>query len=191
MGVARLADPLQTPSASHSQAANSGDAFRQVRAAALGLVGREAGECLGGGVGSQVRPRRNRQPQSREKHLSPQHTWAHPSHTKRLLWTDAAVADRSRTRTAVASGRRVPLFAAPRTVACQASLSSTISQSLLKLMFESVTHTQPSHPLPSPPPPALSPSQHQGLSFPMSQLFPSGGQSIGASASVLPMSIQG
>ena len=33
-------------------------------------------------------------------------------------------------------------------------------------------------------------SQHQGL-FPMSWLFASGGQSIGASASVLPMNIQG
>ena len=49
---------------------------------------------------------------------------------------------------------------------------------------------QPSHPLLSPSPPAPNPSQHQ--SFPMSQLFTSGGQSIGvsASASVLPMNIQ-
>ena len=36
--------------------------------------------------------------------------------------------------------------------------------------------------------PAFSISQHQGL--PMNQLFASGGQSIGASASVLPMNIQ-
>ena len=45
---------------------------------------------------------------------------------------------------------------------------------------------QPSHPLSSPSPPALNFSQHQG------QLFTSGGQSIGASASasVLPMNIQ-
>ena len=55
---------------------------------------------------------------------------------------------------------------------------------------------QPSHPLSSPSPPALNLSQHQGrpqwVSFPMSQLFPSGGQSIGvsASASFLPMNIQ-
>ena len=50
---------------------------------------------------------------------------------------------------------------------------------------------QPSHPLSSPSPPALSLSQHQG-SFQMSQLFASGGQSIGvsASASVLPMNTQ-
>ena len=40
---------------------------------------------------------------------------------------------------------------------------------------------QPSHPLSSPSPPALNPSQHQ--SFPMSQLFPSGGQCTGVSAS--------
>ena len=50
---------------------------------------------------------------------------------------------------------------------------------------------QPSHPLLSPSPPALNLSQHQVL-FIMSQLFTSGGQSIGASASasVLPMNIQ-
>ena len=39
-------------------------------------------------------------------------------------------------------------------------------------------------------PPALSLSQHQGV-FPMSQLFASGGQNIGASATVLPMNIEG
>ena len=50
---------------------------------------------------------------------------------------------------------------------------------------------QPSHPLSSPSPPAPSPSQHWGL-FPMSQLFASGGQSIGVSAlaSVLSMNTQ-
>ena len=49
---------------------------------------------------------------------------------------------------------------------------------------------QPSQPLSSPSPPAFNLSQHLGL-FPMSQLFPSGGQSIraSASASVLPMNI--
>ena len=40
---------------------------------------------------------------------------------------------------------------------------------------------QPSHPLSSPSPPAHNPSQHH-KSFPMSQLFASGGQSIGVSA---------
>ena len=62
---------------------------------------------------------------------------------------------------------------------------------------------QPSHPLSSPSPPALNLSQHQGLfkwvssshqgSFQMSQLFASGGQSTGVSAStsVLPMNTPG
>ena len=50
---------------------------------------------------------------------------------------------------------------------------------------------QTSYPLSSPSPPTLNLSQPSG-SFPMSQFFPSGGQSIGvsASASVLPMNIQ-
>ena len=50
---------------------------------------------------------------------------------------------------------------------------------------------QPSHPLLPPSPLALNLSQHQ--SFPVSWFFASGGQSIGASASasVLPMNIQG
>ena len=51
--------------------------------------------------------------------------------------------------------------------------------------------TQWSHPLSSPSPPDLNLSQHESL-FQMSQLFTSGGQSTGASASasVLPMDIQ-
>ena len=50
---------------------------------------------------------------------------------------------------------------------------------------------QPSHLLSSPSPPAFNLSQHQEF-FPMSWLFASGSQSIGASAStsVLPMNIQ-
>ena len=50
---------------------------------------------------------------------------------------------------------------------------------------------QPSHPQSSPSPPALNLSQNPG-SFQMSQLFTSGGQSIGVSAStsVLPMNTQ-
>ena len=49
---------------------------------------------------------------------------------------------------------------------------------------------QPSHPLSSPSPPAPNPSQHE--SFPMSQLFPWGGQSTGVSAlaSFLPKNTQ-
>ena len=48
---------------------------------------------------------------------------------------------------------------------------------------------QPSHILSSPSPPAFNLSYHQGLL--MRQFFTSGGQSIGASASVLPLNIQG
>ena len=73
--------------------------------------------------------------------------------------------------------------------ACQACLPITNPQSLLKL-HRVGDAIQPSHPLLSPSPPAFNLSQHQGL--PMSQLFTSGGQSIGvpASASVLPINIQ-
>ena len=69
--------------------------------------------------------------------------------------------------------------------AYQASLSITNSWSSLKLMS-----IESSHPLASPSPPAPNPSQHQ--SFPMSQLFTWGGQSIGVSAlaSVLAMNTQ-
>ena len=86
---------------------------------------------------------------------------------------------------------RVWLFAIPWTAAHQASLSLTISQSLLKLMsIESVMPSTISssvvpfsshlHSFPAP------------GSFPMSQLFSSGGQSVeaSASASVLPVNIQ-
>ena len=54
--------------------------------------------------------------------------------------------------------------ATPWTAAPQASLSSTDSWSLLRLMsIESVMPFQPSHPLSPPSPPALNLSQHQGL----------------------------
>ena len=84
-------------------------------------------------------------------------------------------------------------FEAPWTAARQAFLSFTISLSLLKFNVHPVSDAiQPSHPLLSPSLPSLNPSQHHGL-FLISQLFTSGGQSIGASnlASVLPMNIQG
>ena len=82
-------------------------------------------------------------------------------------------------------------FAIPWTTACQASLSITKSQSLLKLM--SIKSVMPSTisssviPFSSCPQPLP-----ESGSFPMSQLFQSGGQSIGVSAStsVLPMNIQ-
>ena len=91
----------------------------------------------------------------------------------------------------VQSLSRVQLFATPRTAACQASLLFTISWSLLKLMsIESMmpsSHLILCHPL------LLLPSIFSSIkSFPISQLFTLGVQSIGASASVLvlPMNIQ-
>ena len=90
----------------------------------------------------------------------------------------------------VQSHSRVRLFATPWTAARQTSLSITNSWSLLK--FASVESVMPSnhlifcHPLLLP---SIFPASG---SFPMSQLFASGGQSIGVSAStsVLPMNIQ-
>ena len=86
----------------------------------------------------------------------------------------------------------VQLFATPRTVAHQASLSFTISWRLLRLMaIESVMLSNGlilCHPL------LLLPSIITSLRvFSKSRLFISGGQSIeaSASASVLPMNIQG
>ena len=88
---------------------------------------------------------------------------------------------------------RVRLFVTPWTAALQASRSITNSQSLLKL--KSIESVIPSNHLTSPSVIPFS-SRLQSLpasgSFPMSQLFASGGQRIGvsASASVLPMNIQ-
>ena len=94
------------------------------------------------------------------------------------------------TTVAVQSLSCVWLFETPWTAAHQASLSFTISQSLLKLMsIESVmpsNHLILCHPL------LFLPSASPSIgTSPMSQLFTSGGQSIGASALVLPMTIQG
>ena len=83
------------------------------------------------------------------------------------------------------------LFATPETAACQDSLSFTVSQSFLKLMF--IDSMMPSNNLilyrPLLPLPQYFPTS---VSFPMSWLLASGGQSISASvsASVLPMNIQ-
>ena len=92
----------------------------------------------------------------------------------------------------VQSLSRVLLFATPWTAAHQASLSITNSQSLLKLMSielgwchptisSSVIHFS-----------SCLQSFPASGSFPMSQFFTSGGQSIGVSASalVLPMNLQ-
>ena len=85
----------------------------------------------------------------------------------------------------------VQLFATPWTAACQASLSFTISWSLLRIM--SVDSEIPSNHLILCCPLLLLPSIFPSIRFfPNSQLFASGGQSIGASAStsVRPMNIQ-
>ena len=81
------------------------------------------------------------------------------------------------------------LFATPWTATCQASLSFTISWSLLKFM----SIEQWCHPIISSSAPFSSCLQSfpASGSFLMSQLFESGGQSIGASASAsVPMKIQ-
>ena len=85
----------------------------------------------------------------------------------------------------------VQLFGTSQTIACQPSLSSVIFQSFLKLMStESMTLTISYSATP------FSICLQSFLlsgSFPMSQLFTSGGQSIGASASAtfFPINIQG
>ena len=84
------------------------------------------------------------------------------------------------------------LFVTSWIAACQASLSFSIFQSLLKLMsIKMVILIQLAPPLSSPFSPVLDCSPHQGL-FSVNWLFSSGSQSIGASAStsVLPMNIQ-
>ena len=80
----------------------------------------------------------------------------------------------------VQSLSHVRLFATPWTAARQASLSITNSQSSLKLM--SIASVMPSNHLILCRSLLLLPSQHQSLL--RSQFFKSGGQSIGASASV-------
>jgi len=83
------------------------------------------------------------------------------------------------------------LFATPWTAACQASLSITNSRSLLKLKsIESVMSSN--HLILVVPFSSCPQSLPASGSFPVSQFFTSGGQSIGVSASalVLPMNIQ-
>ena len=90
---------------------------------------------------------------------------------------------------------RVWLFATPLTVVLQAFLSFTVSWSLLNLMSIELVmlsnHLIPCYPfhlLPSVFPSFRIFSNEK--TFPVKRLFRSGGQSIGASASVLPMNIQ-
>ena len=91
----------------------------------------------------------------------------------------------------VQSLSHVRLFATPWIAVRQASLSFTNSQSLLKLM--SIELVMPSDHLSFVVPfSSCLQSLPASRSFPMSQFFVSGGQSIGvsASATILPMSIQ-
>ena len=82
------------------------------------------------------------------------------------------------------------LFVTPWTAAHQTSLSFTIFQSLLKLKSHELV--RPSYHLILSCPLLLLPSSFPSIRvFFMSRLFTSGGQSIGASASVPPMNIQG
>ena len=86
---------------------------------------------------------------------------------------------------------RARLFATPRTAACQASLSITKCQNLPKPM--SIELVMPSNHLILYRPLSSCPQSFPvSESFQMSQLFTSGGQSIGVSAStsVLPMNTQ-
>ena len=80
----------------------------------------------------------------------------------------------------------VRLFATPWTAALQGSLSITNSRRLLRLM--STESVMPSNHLILCRPLLLLPSVFPSIR--VSQLFASGGQSIGASAAVLPMNIQ-
>ena len=85
----------------------------------------------------------------------------------------------------VHSFSHVQLFAAPWTAECQASLSFTIFWSLLKLL--SIESVMPSnHLILCCPFSFCLQSVSSSGSFPMSQLFISGDQSIGALASVPP-----
>ena len=82
----------------------------------------------------------------------------------------------------VQSLSHVPLFVTPLTAACQASLSFTTSQSLLKLT--SVESVMPSNHLILCCPVFSCPQSFPASgSFPVSWLFASGGQSTGTSAS--------
>ena len=82
------------------------------------------------------------------------------------------------------------LFVTPWTAACKASLSFTISQSLFTLMSIELV-MPPTYLILCCPLSSCPQSFPASGSFPMSQLFTSGSQSIGVSVSVLPMNIQG
>ena len=113
-------------------------------------------------------------------------------HSSSHFWCASRVENhRGRHSAVVESLNHVQLFLAPWAAAHQASLSFTTSQSLLKLM--TIESVMPSNHLVLCRPLLLLPSVFPSIrSFLGCQLFPSGGQSIGVSASlsVLPMNIQ-
>ena len=109
-----------------------------------------------------------------------------------FIWTSQRKAHWYNRFSSVQSLSHVQLFATPWTTARQVSLSITNSWSLLKLM--SVESVMSSNYLILCRSLLLLPPVFPSIrSFQMSQLFASGGQSIGASASssVLPVNIQG
>ena len=111
---------------------------------------------------------------------------------KLLMWLALAEVffTTSTTFSSVQSLSRVRLFVTPWTVARQASLSITNSQSLLKLM--SIESVMPSNHLILCRPLLLLPSIFPSIRvFSNESVFASGGQNIGASAStsVLPMEV--
>ena len=117
-------------------------------------------------------------PQLEKAHVQQQR----PSATKNKLFSKVHLLSEKVILVVVQLLSRVRLFATPWTAAPQASLSFTISWSLLKLLpIESV---MPSNHLSSVIPfSSCLQSFPASGSFLMSQLFASGGQSIGASAS--------
>ena len=90
----------------------------------------------------------------------------------------------------VQSFSRVWLFVTPSTAACLASLSFTVSRSLIKCM--SIVWVMPSNCLilSSPSPPTFNLSQHQGLFKWVSSSHQVAKLSVSAFASVFPMNIQ-
>ena len=108
---------------------------------------------------------------------------------KRMITSDLRSLNISMTKVVIVQSlSHVQLSVTPWTAACQASLSITISQSLLKLMpIESMmpsSHLILCHPLL-----LMSSIFPASEFFPMSQPFTSGSQSIRASASVLLMNM--
>ena len=116
---------------------------------------------------------------------------ASPALAGRFFTTEPPGKPREHCVLVVQSLSQVQLFTTPGTAARQASLSFTVSQSWLKFMsIESVIPNNSSSVVPFS---SCLQSFPTSGSFQMTQLFKSGGRSIGVSAStsVLPMNIQG